>query len=127
MSLQTRRPPGHGKRKALTYAADIVNLRGQGHSYSAIREALEDAGVLVSISTVRREVLKGTSTTHALRPAVEGSPASPFSLATRGEATRPVTAPRSAPSTTPLPGKAIAEEFMRGRSTNTLYLKESSK
>jgi len=38
-----------------------------------------------------------------------------------------VTAPRPASSSTPLPGKAIAEEFMRGRSTNTLYLKESSK
>jgi hypothetical protein len=126
MSLQTRRPPGHGKRKALTYAADIVNLRGQGHSYSAIREALEDAGVLVSISTVRREVLKGTSTTPALKPAVEG-PASQPGLATRSKATSPVTVSQPAPSTAPLPGKAIAEEFMRGRSTNTLYLKESSK
>ena len=66
MSLQTRRPPGHGKRKALTYAADIVSLRSQGHSYTAIREALEDAGVMVSISTVRREVLKGTPTAAAL-------------------------------------------------------------
>ena len=45
MSLQTRRPPGHGNRKALTYAADIVSLRSQGHTYSAIREALADAGV----------------------------------------------------------------------------------
>lgn len=71
MSLQTRRPPGHGKRKALTYAADIVSLRSQGHSYTAIREALEDAGVLVSISTVRREVLKGTSTATAPKPAVD--------------------------------------------------------
>jgi hypothetical protein len=126
MSLQTRRPPGHGKRKALTYSADIVNLRSQGHSYSAIREALEDAGVLVSISTVRREVLKGTSITAAFKPAIE-APASPFSLATRSKATSPVTASQPAPSTAPLPGKAIAEEFMRGRSTNTLYLKESSK
>lgn len=126
MSLQTRRPPGHAKRKALTYSADIVSLRSQGHSYSAIREALEDAGVLVSISTVRREVLKGTSITAAFKPAIE-APALPFSLATRCKATRPVTAPQPAPSTAPLPGKAIAEEFMRGRSTNTLYLKESSK
>ena len=126
MSLQTRRPPGHAKRKALTYAADIVSLRSQGHSYSAIREALEDAGVLVSISTVRREVLKCTSTAAALKPAVD-APASQPSLTTRGKATSPVTAPRPASSTTPLPGKAIAEEFMRGRSTNTLYLKESSK
>jgi hypothetical protein len=126
MSLQTRRPPGHGKRKALTYAADIVSLRDQGHSYSAIREALEDAGVVVSISTVRREVLKGTSATAALKSAVE-APASRPGLATRSKATSPVTAPHPVPSTTPLPGKAIAEEFMRGRSTNTLYLKESSK
>lgn len=126
MSLQTRRPPGHGKRKALTYVADIASLRSQGHSYSAIREALEDAGVLVSISTVRREVLKGTSTAAAVKPAVD-APAPQLSLATRDKATSPVTAPRPASSTTPLPGKAIAEEFMRGRSTNTLYLKESSK
>ena len=126
MSLQTRRPPGHGKRKALTYAADIVSLRRQGHSYSAIREALEDAGVLVSISTVRREVLKGTSTAAVLAPVVD-APAPQLSLATRGKATSPLTTPRPASSTTPLPGKAIAEEFMRGRSTNTLYLKESSK
>ncbi|MBE2244940.1 MAG: hypothetical protein IAE86_19455 [Burkholderiaceae bacterium] len=126
MSLQARRPPGHAKRKALTYAADIVSLRSQGHSYSAIREALEDAGVLVSISTVRREVLKGTSTAVALKPAVD-APASQLSLTMRGKPTSPLTAPRPASSTAPLPGKAIAEEFMRGRSTNTLYLKESSK
>jgi hypothetical protein len=126
MSLQTRRPPGHAKRKALTYAADIANLRAQGHSYSAIREALEDAGVLVSISTVRREVLKGLSTTAAPKPAVD-APAPQVGLATRGKATSAVAAPHPAPSTTPLPGKAIAEEFMRDRSTNTLFLKESSR
>jgi hypothetical protein len=126
MSLQTRRPPGHGKRKALSYAADIVSLRGQGHSYAAIREALEDAGVLVSISTVRREVLKGTLATAALKPAVEAQ-AAQLGLATRSKAVSALTGPHPAPSTTPLPGKAIAEEFMRGRSTNTLYLKESSK
>lgn len=126
MSLQTRRPPGHAKRKALTYAADIVSLRSQGHSYLAIREALEDAGVLVSISTVRREVLKGASAAAAPKPAAD-APATQLSMATRGKATSAVTAPRAVSSTTPLPGKAIAEAFMRGRSTNTLYLKESSK
>jgi hypothetical protein len=126
MSLQTRRPPGHAKRKALTYAAEIVNLRRQGHSYSAIREALEDAGVLVSISTVRREVLKGVSTAAALMPAVD-TLAPQVGLATRGKVTSVVAAPQPALSTAPLPGKAIAEAFMRGRSTNTLFLKESSK
>ena len=125
MSLQPRRPPGHGKRKALTYAADIVDLRGQGHSYSAIREALEDAGVLVSISTVRREVLKGASATTAPNVALEAPP-SPLDQATPRKVASPVTASHPLSSITPLPGKAIAEEFMRGRSTNTLFLKESS-
>lgn len=126
MSLQTRRPPGHGKRKALVYAADIVSLRGQGHAYSAIREALEDAGIQVSISTVRREVIKGQSATAAQKPAVKAAVSQP-GLATRSKAGSPVAAPHPAPSATPLPGKAIAEAFMRGRATNTLYLTESSK
>src|SRR4051794_16233324 len=107
MSLQTRRPPGHAKRKALTYAVDIVNLRGQGHSYSAIREALEDAGVLVSISTVRREVLKGVSTSADTKPAVAVHATSPLGLTGCSTAVRPVTAPRLAPGPAPLPGKAI--------------------
>ena len=132
MSLQTRRPPGHAKRKALAYAADILRLRGAGHSLAAIREALQDAGVLVSISTVRREVLKGASTAVACDPAVV-KPAASLPLgareerAQRGVVSRLAAAPPPNPTAAPLPGKAIAEEFMRGRPTNTLYLKERSK
>lgn len=126
MSLQTRRPPGHAKRKALTYAADIISLRDQGHTYAAIREALEDVGVAVSISTVRREVLKRAPTTAVSAPAA--TPSRPtVSLATRDQAVSPAATPDAAPGTTTLPGKAIAEEFMRGRPTNTLFLKESSR
>ena len=132
MSLQTRRPPGHAKRKALAYTADIVRLRGAGHSLAAIREALEDAGVLVSISTVRREVLKGASTAAACNPSAF-EPAASVPLGPRegralyGVASRSATVPHPGPTAAPLPGKAIAEEFMRGRPTNTLYLKERPK
>ena len=129
MSLQTRRPPGHAKRKALSYAADIATLRLQGHTYAAIREALEDAGVRVSISTVRREVLKTLSKAAVPKPAA-AAPGPPLGsqpgLSSRAKAASPVPVPRSMPGAAPLPGKAIAEEFMRGRPTNTLYLKESS-
>ena len=124
MSLQTRRPPGHAKRKALTYAGDIINLRGQGHSFSAIREALEDAGVPVSISTVRREAMRGSSA--VLKSAT--APPRPYVVpADRGVVASPVAATASLPCATSLPGKTIAEEFMRGRPTNTLFLKEPSK
>lgn len=126
MSLQARRLPGHAKRKALTYAADIFSLRVQGHTYAAIREALEDAGVLVSISTVRREVLNGMSTKTVGKPAAD-VPAHQVSLTSRGKTANPVSVTHPAPGAPSLPGKAIAEEFMRGRSTNTLYLKEPTK
>lgn len=126
MPLQARRPPGHAKRKALTYAADIVSLRSQGHSLLAIREALEDAGVLVSISTVRREVLRCASATPVLTPAAAAEKPS-VGLAVRGEPGSPVAAIDPAPATTSLPGKAIAEQFMRDRPTNPLFLKEPPK
>jgi hypothetical protein len=126
MNLQPRRPPGHAKRKALTYTADIVDLRCKGYSYSAIREALEDAGVLVSISTVRREVLRGPSGTDV--PGPTPAPFGPFVGRThRPGVAIPVAASAPAPGAAHLPGKAIAEEFMRGRPTNTLFLKETSK
>ena len=126
MTLQTRRPPGHGKRKALAYTADILRLRDAGHSLVAIREALEDAGVLVSISTVRREVLMAASTAATCNPFVVKPVASlPLGPDEKRDlrASRSASAPRSNLNAAPLPGKAIAEEFMRGRSTN-LYLTE---
>ena len=126
MSLQPRRPPGHGKRKALSYTGEILSLRGLGHSYSAIREALEDAGVLVSISTVRREVLKGAATSAARRPAVVASTPR-LSSVNCAEVGRLCSSADPARASAILPGRAIAEEFMRNRPTNTLFLKESSK
>ncbi len=125
MNLHPRRPPGHAKRKALSYAAEIVSLRLQGHTLAAIREALEDAGVRVSLSTVRREAMRGALPTSSDRPAARPS-APPVVLTTRGQAVSPIPSPDPAFSTPSLPGKAIAEEFMRGRPTNPLFLKESS-
>jgi hypothetical protein len=126
MGLLPRRPPGHGNRKALAFASDILRLRGEGHSLEAIREALEDAGVVVSISTVHREVARGsTPPAHATPPAAPViRRLDPSSTASRGRAT----APSSAGSVSvPLPGRGMAEEFMRGRITNPLLRKEIAK
>ena len=131
MSLQTRRPPGHAKRKALAYTAEILRLRADGHTLSAIRDALEDAGVMVSISTVRRELLKGAAAA-AIGHATAALTKSP-DLRQPGATLVPRAAPNGAiaishptPPATPLPGKAIAEAFMRDRPTNPLFLKEHS-
>ena len=54
-------PPGRITRKARDFEADIVQLRAQGYTLDAIRQALNAAGVSVSISTVRREALRGAA------------------------------------------------------------------
>lgn len=125
MSLQTRRPPGHANRKALAYAADIATLREAGHTYESIRQALEDAGVQVSLSTVRREVLRDARSVGAIvapgqRPRAARD-VNPFDTAHR---TSHVPEDRHGPE---LPGRAVAEEFMRGRSTNPLFVQERKK
>jgi len=60
MNLVPVRPPGPNARKARAYDADILNLRAQGYTFEAIREALAGAGVHVSNSTVQREVARAT-------------------------------------------------------------------
>jgi hypothetical protein len=58
MQLEPMRPPGRATRKAWQYAVDIQRLRAEGYSLEAIRLALLDAGVAVSVSTVRREAAR---------------------------------------------------------------------
>jgi hypothetical protein len=55
MTLAPKLPPGRANRKALQYAADIHRLRRAGYTFSAIRQALLDVGLHVSLSTVKRE------------------------------------------------------------------------
>ena len=59
--LTPRRPPGRSDRKALRYVCDVRRLRAEGYSLESIRLALLDAGVSVSLSTVRREVARTPS------------------------------------------------------------------
>lgn len=61
MQLKPRFPPGRATRKARQYAVDIQRLHAEGHSLEAIRLALLDVGVTVSVSTVRREATRHRS------------------------------------------------------------------
>lgn len=59
--LTPRQLPGRITRKARAYAPEILRLREAGYSLEAIREALTDAGVKVSRSTVWREAARPTN------------------------------------------------------------------
>lgn len=63
-------PPGRITRKARDFEADIVQLRAQGYTLDAIRQALNAVGVHVSISTVRREALRSEGAVST--PTAEG-------------------------------------------------------
>lgn len=121
MKLVPTSPPGRSTRKAREYASEICELRRQGYTFEAIREALLGVGIQVSNRTVQREAARQiqplTSTTPVAMP--------PAALATREGQVGPELGP-SAPdgpiarSPERTSGRDVAEEFRRRQSTNPL-------
>ena len=109
MKLIPKSPPGRITRKARAYANDIGQLHAQGYTLEAIREALADAGVQVSRSTVQREAARYVRTGLPLRAA----------------SAQPV-APATPPSLPSRRGKDIAQAFMQERITNPLLRNKDS-
>jgi hypothetical protein len=115
MKLSPKDPPGRSTRRARGYAADIGQLRAQGYTFEAIREALAEPEVKVSKSTVRREMARLAST-------------SPTGSVAVTEPSLPVSVPESVPSpvapsvvTDMRCGKEIAEAFAGTRIINPLF------
>ena len=115
MRLNPKHPPGRVNRKARAFEPEIARLRSEGHTCEAIRSALADIGVYVSLSTVQREAARskrrslgearGTSTVSTSdAPAAIASPARTSSVLA-GD---------------PRTGKEIAEAFVGKRYTNPL-------
>ena len=122
MKLVPTQPPSHGKRKAWQFETEIVQLRAEGYTLEAIRIALANAGVHVTISTVRREANRATSPRSigpVTKPTTTSVPTPPHPPV-RTTAVAP-----AAPLPTPAPqerrsGKEVAEDFMRNQITNPL-------
>jgi hypothetical protein len=115
MKLAPKDPPGRSTRRARGFATDIGQLRAQGYTFEAIRQALHEAGVKVSKSTVQREMARLASTSSSGSVAVT-------------EPSLPVSVPAAAPSpvspsvvTDLRSGKEIAEAFAGTRITNPLF------
>src|SRR3954470_21525569 len=116
MRLTPQGPPGRAGRKARAFQLEIGQLRAAAYSFPQIRDALADAGIHVSIPTVRRE-------------AARCSPLAPPSSATSpgtSAGCQAASAPTSSSTVTepvpdrPLSGREIAEAFMKGRINNPL-------
>lgn len=124
-TLVPRQPPGRLTRKARHYADQIVQLRAQGHTLEAIRQALLAVGVQVDISTVRREAMRPAlsvsspapppSAPSAPPPVPVAGAGPPAPLASSGAATAHSALP-SIPG--PASARDRAEAFVRSKSAN---------
>jgi len=108
VTLSPKLPPGRVNRKALQFAGDIRRLRSAGYTFSAIRLALLDAGIRVSLTTVKREAAR-----RGACGAVAPSP-------TEAPPVRPARPSDSIASTDARTGKEVAEAFAKSRITNPL-------
>ena len=125
MKLNPTIAPGRANRKARAYSAEVARLVADGYGCKAIHQALTDAGVVLSKSTVQREVArlaKPTTITAGLRdaPSVALRPAHP-ELETSPS---PLTT-RHVAAVGQCSGKEMAAAFMKGRITNPLFRNRS--
>ncbi len=115
MRLDPKRPPGRSTRKALAFASEIARLHIDGYSCEAIRQALEEAGLTVSRSTVIREVVRVSKDGS---PRLEAKHVSP--PATGSPSVRATASAALPPSSDWRSGKEIATAWMKDRITNPL-------
>ena len=122
MRLVPTQSPGRGTRKARDFETEIAQLRAQGYTLEAIRIALANAGVHVTLSTVWREANRA-AVTHRAKPVVEAiatglSPLAKVAVPTVTTASTFPAAAHDPPGKRN--GKEVAEVFMRSQITNPL-------
>jgi hypothetical protein len=122
MTLAPTLPPGRANRKALQYAVDIHRLRDAGYTFSAIRLVLLDAGINVSLSTVKREATRrGSSFLPAPRAAAELRP-----VPTTASRVASADAMSTAVAVEACSGHDIAEAFFIAHPSNPLLRSKES-
>ena len=116
MRLNPKHPPGRVDRKARAFDSEIAQLRSEGYTCEAIRAALADIGVDVSLSTVQREAarcLERRSPFVVKEPARASTKSDPAAVTPRTPALSVLVGD-------PRTGKEIAEAFVGKRYTNPL-------
>ena len=121
MKLTPQIPPGRSNRKAREYTTEIARLRLGGYGCRAIREALADVGVVVSKTTVHREIAKLPKSSRLSTLATAIQPPSPAAVQTVVPQPDPVGPAFPQPLPKRRSGQEVAEEFMKGQITNPLF------
>ncbi len=123
-SLLPTSPPGRLTRKALAFDDEIERLRTSGYTLGAIRQALADAGIHVSLATVSRELTRIARRRQLVaRPDMRAAETPSAEVPERCNARPglPVRTAAAAPSLTSSDlgsGKALADAYMSKLETN---------
>ena len=121
MTLAPKSPPGRANRRVLAFTMDIQRLRRAGYTFSAIRLALLEAGISVSLTTIKREA--------ARRDIVAARPSAPLVMQHLPPTAKPdAVSPPALPSNPLLaPGTSsrdIAAAFFNANPSNLLLRKK---
>lgn len=123
MKLVPIRPPGPNARKSRAFEADILQLRAQGYTFEAIREALAVAGINVSNSTVQREVARAAGRWPAVAPAAASASVKASAVSSPLQVAPPVPSPQASTSHSVPPdwqsGREVAEAYASNLITNS--------
>lgn len=124
MKLNPCIPPGRSNRKARAFSAEIAQLCLQGYGCKAIHQALINAGLEISKSTVQREVARiSNPASHKVQRVVKRpiephpAPAVPLRAAPGASVRKSTGEARSS--------MEVAEAFFEGRITNPLLRKRT--
>jgi hypothetical protein len=121
MRLVPTQSPGRGTRKARDFGSEIVELRAQGYTLDAIRAALANAGIHVTISTVWREANRAKAPPPGKAGAQSSFASAPRMLTADQQSCVATAAPIAGPVHAGRPdGKKQAELFMSTQITNPL-------
>ena len=122
MRLNPKHPPGRVNRKARAFEPEITRLRSEGYTCEAIRAALADNGVVVSLSTVQREAARCSRG----RSSLVLKEAAPASTSKRLAIVAPRPRALSVLVGDPRTGKEIAAAFVGERPKNPLLRNRSN-
>lgn len=125
MKLSPTIAPGRPNRKARAFSAEIARLVMDGYGCKAIHQALTDAGLLVSKSTVQREVARLSRPAPPTAQRGEALPAAPRPARPEVDTTPPPITTRHRTAEGSLSSKELVAEFMKGRITNPLFRNRS--
>lgn len=120
MKLNPSIPPGRSNRKARAFSLEIARLAHEGYGCKAVREALAESGLVVSKSTVQRELARLSR--RPLQLAKGTAPAALPALPVAASPHPPV-AERGRPAEERRSGKEVAEAFMKTHISNPLLRK----